>query len=149
LLRHHQRRDRISVISGISMSPRRRRYGLYFQLFPHNIRQPEVCAFLRDLLRHLRGPVILIWDNGAIHGGEPIRALQARHPRLHLYRFPGYAPELNPDEGVWQQAKRALANGRPDSQRELGRHLPSQLKRLRHSQPHLRACVRRSDLRGL
>jgi transposase len=149
LLRHRQRRDRISVISGLSVSPRRRRFGLYFRLFPPNIRQPEVRAFLQELLRHLRGGVIVVWDNGAIHGGELIRALHARHPRLHLYRFPGYAPELNPDEGVWQQAKRALANGRPDSQRELGRHLRSQLKRLRHSQPHLRACVRRSDLRGL
>jgi putative transposase len=131
------------------VSPRRRRYGLYFSLWLHNIRQPEVCAFLRDLLRHLRGAVIVVWDNGTIHGGEPLRALQARYPRLHLYRFPSYAPELNPDEGVWQHAKRALANGRPDSQRELTRHLRSQLARLRRSQLHLRGCVRGSDLPGL
>ncbi len=99
------------------MSPRRRRCGLYFLLSPKNIQHPEVCAFLRNLLRHLRGPVIVIWDNGTIHGGEAIRELQTRYPRLHLYRFPGYAPELNPDEGVWQLTKRTLANGRPDSQR--------------------------------
>jgi transposase len=146
LLRHRQRRDRISVISGLTLSPRRRRYGLYFLLSPQNIRHPEVCRFVRDLLRHLRGAVIVIWDNGAIHGGEAIRALQARYPRLHLYRFPGYAPELNPDEGVWQIAKRALANGRPDSQRELFRHLRSQLRRIRRSQSLLRGCVRGSDL---
>jgi transposase len=145
-LRHRQRRERISVISGLSVSPRRRRCGLYFLLSPKNIQHPEVCAFLRDLLRHLRGPVIVIWDNGTIHGGEAIRALQARYPRLHLYRFPGYAPELNPDEGVWQLAKRALANGRPDSQRELFRHLRSHLSRLRRSPSLLRGCVRGSDL---
>jgi putative transposase len=131
------------------VSPRRKRFGLYVQLYSHNIRQPEVCAFLKDLLRQLRGPVILVWDNGTIHRGEPIRAFLARHPRLQLYRFPGYAPELNPDEGIWQQAKRALANGRPDSQRELRRHLRSELNRLRRSQPHLRACLHRSDLKGL
>jgi hypothetical protein len=130
LLRHRQRRDRISAISGISVSPHRRRYGLYFQLFAHNIRQPQVCAFLRDLLRHLRGPVIVVWDNGAIHGGDPIRA-------------------INPDEGVWQQTKRSLANGRPGTQRELARHLRSQLHRLRNSQSHLRACLRASDLPGM
>jgi transposase len=146
LLRHRQRRERISVISGLSVSPRRRRCGLYFLLSPKNIQHPEVCAFLRDLLRHLRGPVIVIWDNGTIHGGEAIRALQVRYPRLHLYRFPGYAPELNPDEGVWQLAKRALANGRPDSQRELFRHLRSHLSRLRRSPALLRGCVRGSDL---
>jgi transposase len=146
LLRHRQRHDRISIISGLSVSPRRRRYGLYFSLSPNNIRHPEVCAFLRGLLRHLRGAVIVVWDNGTIHGGEAIRALQDRYPRLHLYRFPGYAPELNPDEGVWQLAKRALANGRPDSQRQLARHLRAQLTRLRCSQPLLRGCVRGSAL---
>jgi transposase len=146
LLRHRQRRERISVISGLSVSPRRRRCGFYFLLSPENIRHPEVCAFLRDLLRHLRGPVIVIWDNGTIHGGDAIRALQDRYPRLHLYRFPGYAPELNPDEGVWNLAKHALANGRPDSQRELFRHLRSHFSRIRRSQSLLRGCVRGSDL---
>jgi transposase len=146
LLRHRQRRERISVISGLSVSPRRRRCGFYFLLSPENIRHPEVCAFLRDLLRHLRGPVIVIWDNGTIHGGDAIRALQARYPRLHLYRFPGYAPELNPDEGVWNLAKHALANGRPDSQRELFRYLRSHFSRIRRSQSLLRGCVRGSDL---
>ena len=80
LLRHRQRRDRISVISGVSVSPRRRRYGLYFLLATKNLQHPEVCQFLRQLLRHLRGPVIVIWDNGKIHGGDAIRALQARYP---------------------------------------------------------------------
>jgi len=146
LLHHSQRRERISVISGLSVSPKRRRLGLYFRLHPKNIQHPEVCEFLRHLLRHLRGPVVLIWDNGTIHGGEAIRKLQGAFPRLHLYRFPGYAPELNPDEGVWQLAKRALANGRPNSQRELLRRLRAQLARLRRSAKHLRGCVRASDL---
>ena len=128
------------------MSPGRRRLGLYFRLHPKNIQHPEVCDFLRHLLRHLRGPVVLVWDNGTIHGGEAIWVLQRAFPRLHLFRFPGYAPELNPDEGVWQIAKRALANGRPDSQTELMRRLASQLARLHRSPRHLRGCVRGSDL---
>jgi transposase len=36
-----------------------------------------------------------------------------RHRRLHLELFPSYAPELNPDDGVWKLAKEELANGRP------------------------------------
>jgi transposase len=99
------------VISGISISPRRRHLGLYFRLHLKNIQHPEVCEFLRHLLRHLRGPVLLIWDSATIHKGEAIRALCSRFPRLHLYHFPGYAPELNPDEGVWKLAKQTLATG--------------------------------------
>jgi hypothetical protein len=64
--RHRQgRRDKISVISGISVSPRRRRLGLYYLLFYDNIGQDEVCVFLRELLRHLRGPVIVLLDNSS------------------------------------------------------------------------------------
>ena len=61
--RHCQgRRDKISVISGISLSPKQHRLGLYYLLFFDNIGQEEVCVFLRELLRHLRGPVIVLLD---------------------------------------------------------------------------------------
>ena len=50
---HRQgRRDKISVISGISLSPRRHRLSLYYLLFFDNIGQEEVCGFVRELLRH-------------------------------------------------------------------------------------------------
>ena len=117
--RHRYQRDKISVISGISVSPKRHRLGLYYQLWFDNIGQLEVCEFLRHLLRHLRGPVIALLDNANTHKGEPLRELQCQHPRLAIEYFPSYAPELNPDEGVWSLAKRDLANSRPDDVDEL------------------------------
>lgn len=146
LLRHWQRHDRISVISGLTVSPRRQRLGLYFQLHDENIHAAEVCGFLRDLLRHLRGPVIVLWDGGKIHKGPLVRALCAEFPRLHLERFPAYAPELNPDEGVWTLTKGQLANGRPDDRGVLRAHLLVALLGIRHSQRLLRGCITQSDL---
>jgi transposase len=146
LLRFWQRHDKISVISAVSVSPRRRRVGLYYQLHRTNIRQPAVCAFLRHLLRHLRGPVIVLWDNGRIHRGPVIRDFGHRIPRLHVEFFPAYAPELNPDEGVWHRAKATLANGRPDDLTALAAHLRAALARLRRSQRALRGCITQSDL---
>ena len=59
--RHRQgQRDKLSVISGISVSPKRHHLGLYYLLFYENIGQEEVCVFLRELLRHLRGPIIVL-----------------------------------------------------------------------------------------
>jgi transposase len=146
-LHHHwSRHDRISVISGVSVSPRRRRIGLYYQLHLTNIHQTEACAFVRLLLRHLRGPVIVVWDNGNIHQGDPVRALCRAFPRLRLERFPPYAPELNPDEGVWTTTKRTLANGRPDCQDELAAQLITALEELRRNPRNLRACITGSDL---
>lgn len=146
ILRHHYRRDRISAISAVSVSPRRRHVGLYYDLHAKNIQQDEVCRFLRQLLRHLRGHVIVVWDNGRIHAGMPIRELCRCYPRLHLESFPSYAPELNPDEGVWKLTKEDLANGCADDIMELGRELLRSLKQTGRSQARLRGCIRGSEL---
>jgi len=146
ITRYRYQHVKASLISALSVSPKRHRVALYYQLHRANIRRPEVCAFLRHLLRHLPGHVIVLWDNGQIHKGEAVRLLRARHPRLHLEYVPGYAPELNPDEGVWNQTKGALANGRPDNLDELAAHILRELANLRRSPASLRACFHESDL---
>jgi transposase len=114
IIRHRYQRDKVSAISAVTLSPARRRVGLYLHLHPdENITAVEVAVFLRALLRHLRGHVIVLLDSGSIHKGPEVQALEARYPRLHLERFPGYAPELNPDEWVWAYFKAELANGHP------------------------------------
>lgn len=144
--RHRYRRDKVSVISGISVSPRQQRLGLYWRLHLSNIGQLEVCEFLRHLLRHLRGPVIVLLDNSRTHKGEPLRALRCRHRRLRLRHFPSYAPELNPDEGVWSLAKGALANGRPDNVVDLLHDVAAALDEIAHSPTKLRGCIGQSEL---
>ncbi len=144
--RHCYRRDKISVISGVSVSPKRQHLGLFYQLYFNNIGQEEVCVFLRDLLRHLRGPVIAILDNSRTHHGEPLAELQRQHPRLHIEHFPSYAPELNPDEGVWSLAKRDLANGCPHDVQELMDDLIRSIERIRKSPAKLRGCILQSEL---
>ena len=145
-VRHWTTREKLSVISAISLSPVRRRVGLYYQVHDKNIQRPEVVRFLRHLLRHLHGHVIVLWDCGSPHKGEPIRELLRQHPRLRLESFPPYAPELNPDEGVWRMSKAALANESHDSLDTLLWSLTAALEDLRGSGDHLRACIRHSLL---
>jgi putative transposase len=135
------------VISALSVSPRRRHVTLYFRCLPDaNFDSIEVSIFLSHLLRHLRGFVIVIWDNGGCHKGEAMRAFLRRHRRLRLESLPPYAPEINPDEGVWNQTRTALANGRPDSSAGLTRTLNATLLELSTSQGNLRWCFHQSDL---
>ena len=140
------RRDKVSVISAISVSPQRQRLSLYYQLYFDNIRQEEVCVFLRELLRHLRGTVIVLLDNSSTHQGLPLQQLLRRHPRLQIERFPAYAPELNPDEGVWSLAKRALANSCPNDLEELVEDVIRSINVIRNSAPKLRGCIVQSEL---
>lgn len=59
-------------------------------------------AFLRHLRARHAGPLIVIWDNGPAHSGQPIRSYLAT-PGLHLrlVRLPAYSPDFNPDEHIW------------------------------------------------
>ena len=99
-------RDKVSVIAALSVAPTLRRLGLYWLADPKSYVTAEtVVKFLRELLKHLRGRVIVVWDGGSNHKGELIRALCARHARLHLERLPAYAPDLNPVEQVWSHLK--------------------------------------------
>jgi len=146
IIRHRYKRDKVSIISGVSVSPQRIRFGLYFQMHLDNIGQIEVCHFLKHLLRHLRGRIIAILDNSNTHKGNLIAELQKRNPRITIEYFPSYAPQLNPDEGVWSYAKRSLANGRPDNLEELLQTVADSLMKISKSQPILRGCVEHSEL---
>jgi transposase len=145
--RHRQgRRDKVSVISGISVSPKRRHLGLYYLLFYENIGQEEVCVFLRELLRHLRGPIIVLLDNSSTHQGGPLEELRARNPHLKIEHFPAYAPDLNPDEGVWSLAKRKLANSCPKNVKELMADVIRSINGIRASRKKLHGCILQSEL---
>jgi len=75
-----------------------------------------------------------------------VREFLSTAPRLKLHRFPGYAPELNPDEFVWSYLKRGVANTVPTDLRHLKRLIHTPLQRLRQSQRLLWACVKASEL---
>ncbi len=146
VVRHRYRHDRLSAISGIAVSPRQFHCRLHCHLYEDNIHGEEVAVFLRALLRQIRGPVIALLDNGKIHRADPVQELLADTSRLHLVAFPAYAPELNPDEGIWNHLKRRLANGRPDTQAELMDVLGEEISRLAASQHLLRGCIEQSEL---
>lgn len=59
-------------------------------------------AFLKQLREHHSEPLIVIWDNGPAHHGPEIREyLTIPNLRLRLVALPGYSPDFNPDEAIW------------------------------------------------
>ena len=120
--------------------------GLYVYFQPTNFTARHVAAFLRGLLRHLRGPVILLWDQGSIHRGPAMAAVQRAYPRLHIEEFPAYAPELNPVEPLWNDFKGHTANSLPRDTRDIRRSLQANTRRVRRSQAKLRSFILASEL---
>jgi transposase len=146
IVRHVYRRERLSVISALTVSPQRRHWGVYFSLQVRNIKGGDVASFLRFLLGHLRGQVVLVWDEALIHKDRPVRDFLTKHPGLHVERFPKYAPELNPAEHVWTQSKRRLANSSAQGISELQSMVGSELGRIQYSQHLLKSCLLATEL---
>lgn len=105
-----------------------------------------MAACLRELLRHLPGPVILLWDEAKIHKGPAIDEVLKDHPRLHAEPLPKYAPDLNPAEQVWNDFKRHTANSLPLDKQDIRNSLHASKRRVCRSQKKLRSFIRSSDL---
>jgi transposase len=150
ILRSWDRHDRISAISAITVSPRRRRVGLYFQLLPDdtNVHGEDVVAFLRELRRQLPVPMTILWDKGNVHDrSKAVRAYLAGHPSIETEPFPSYTPEANPDEGGWEHTKHGrLANFAPEDTAELRAVLIEELERLDRRPDLLASFIRHAKI---
>ena len=141
-------RKKVSVIGAVSVSPVTRRLGFYFATAADgSFTAEKVAAFLRDLLRHLRGKVAVIRDGGPNHKGPVIRAFLRKNKRLRRERLPAYAPDRNPVAMVWSRLKWGrLANFVPDDLADLDDWIVEYLVALKHDPKLLRALWERSDL---
>lgn len=80
--------------------------GLHFRTYPKEyVNNVKAAEFLRALLQELPGEVVVLWDGGPMHKGEPIRELLREYPRLSVVRLPPYCPHFNPVEYLWSWLK--------------------------------------------
>lgn len=97
------RRDKISAISAITLTPARYLPDLAFRLLPakENYTAVRVVEFLKELRRAMPRFTV-IWDRSRIHGrAKVVKAYLAEHPEIVAEDLPAYAPEMNPGEMVW------------------------------------------------
>src|SRR5579875_280830 len=140
ILRTRFSRDHLSVISGITLTEQ-----LYLEVQDHAYTAESVVIFLHHLLDQITGHVTVIWDGAPIHRSRVINQFLAEGAakRLHLERLPGYAPDLNPDEGVWNYLKRVeLANVCCHDLADLTAQVQQDTQQVRAKPELLRACSR-------
>ena len=144
------RRDRISAISSITVSPKTRSLNLYFDLLPDNtnVHGEDVVTYLRKLRAHLGGPMTILWDGSRVHDpSAAVQAYLARHPDIRTERIPAYAPELNPDELVWAWTKYGrLGNLAADDTASLRDYIETELAYLRRHPRLLASFIEKTDL---
>ncbi len=144
------RRDRLSAISAITVSPVRGRPNLFFRVFPRHVHAEQVVAFLGELHRSL-GAITVVWDRGPIHDKATlVRTWLAKHPGVVTEKFPAYAPTSNPDEGVWGWTEYGRrANLAAENADVLWDHAMEELVTAKHSPDLLNGFLRQTKLPGL
>jgi transposase len=62
--------------------------------------------FLKHLIQDRKRPLILLVDHATFHGSKLVRDFVSAHrTRLRIFFLPKRAPEMNPDEQVWNEIK--------------------------------------------
>lgn len=125
-------RHRLNLISAVSSE------GLLrYKTFTGKLDQWAFIRFLKSLLKSVRKPVIIITDGHPAHRAKSVRDFVEKDPRLlGLHLLPGYSPELNPDELVWNYLKEKLGKVALKTKEDFVRFIRKTMKRLQ-GLPHI------------
>ncbi|MFL1378057.1 MULTISPECIES: transposase [unclassified Nocardiopsis] len=131
---------RVSLAGLVCTRPGRRTRFVFRTRVRHSGRRHEpkgftarsYVEFLDEVHRRLGGPIVLVWDNERRHVGALVRQAVEAREWLTVFRFPTYAPELNPVEGVWSHLRRGLGNLTPRGIDQLAVVVRSRLRKMQH-----------------
>lgn len=144
-----RQRDKVAVAGALWLAPQRDRLGLLSMTLVNDFFDSAASAvFLEVVVRSLPGAVVVVWDQGQMHKGEPIHAVQTKHPRLCVEALPPYAPDLNPVEWLWKWLKYdRLCNYAAADAAELEEEAMRHLRSIQEDQEQLWEFFHNSDLR--
>ena len=81
--------------------------AFWYELYTERLNATGFIALLTHFMRRRTGRVYLVLDGHPAHRAKVVaQYVQNLKGRLELHFLPGYAPELNPDEFVWNHLKR-------------------------------------------
>jgi transposase len=107
-------RQKVNAISEINASG-----AFWYDVYTGRFNAELFINKLKAFMRHRRRPVFLVLDGHPAHRAKIVAAyVQSLEGRLELHFLPGYAPDLNPDEFVWNHLRQAGVTKTPLKQNE-------------------------------
>lgn len=127
------RRQSVNAISAVNAKG-----GFWYKTYTERMNADKFTRLLKDFMRGRRGRVYVVLDGHPAHRAKCVkRYVDSMEGRLELYFLPGYAPELNPDEFVWNYLKRQGVSKKPLAKGESLRPRVERDLRYIKSKPHL------------
>jgi transposase len=133
------RYDRLSVMGALSTAG-----DLLTWTQDRPVKGPDLVRFLPHVLAHIPGPILFVWDGLPAHRCQAIKDFLSTPAakRLTLLQLPAYAPDLNPQEGIWSYLKYVeLANVCCHDLAELRLELRRAIQRVRSRLEVIIGCL--------
>lgn len=88
--------------------------AFWFATYKGGMSAELFVTMLKHIMKGRRKPLFLVLDSLPAHRARMVRDyVETTNGKLELHFLPGYAPELNPDELVWNYVKRTGTAKRP------------------------------------
>jgi transposase len=95
------KRQKVNVISAVNAQG-----AFWCQVYTHTLKQGTFIEFLKNFMTGQRGKVFLVLDSHPAHIANSVKEyVKSTRGKLELHFLPPYAPDLNPDEFVWNYLK--------------------------------------------
>jgi transposase len=102
-------RQSVNAISAVNA-----RGGFWFETYTQRLNATSFVELLRHFMHGRKGRSFLVLDGHPAHRAKMVaQYIQRLRDRLELHFLPGYAPELNPDEFVWNHLKHQGVSKKP------------------------------------
>lgn len=136
-------RQSVSAASAVNA-----RGGFWFVTYKGGLSAELFIEMLRMLMRSRRRPLFLILDSLPAHKAKIVQDYVAStNGKLEFYFLPGYAPELNPDELVWNYMKTTGTAKRPLSMGEsLHDRIDAELLQIQSNSALVRSFFKAEDV---
>lgn len=126
----------ISAIGGIDPDG-----GIHFRTHEGSIKKEQVIDYLEQLMRHMDGYIVILWDGLPAHRAIAVKEFVELHAdRITIYRLPAYCPDFNPVEWLWAEIKWTRLKGYcPKNLSELRKRLIGIVRVLRRKPDLIRS----------
>jgi transposase len=147
-------RGRVNV-AGVACFREGHRSHFFYRLHVYHGRKNEPRSFswqdYRDLIvathQQLGTPVVWCWDNLSVHLRQELADFAEENKDwLRVFQLPSYAPELNPQEGIWSLLKRGIVNFVATNLTGLERIVKRKLKKIQYHPELIDGCLAETGL---
>ncbi len=126
------------------------RGDMRFSFIEGRMNSDRYIQFLRKLRKDAGRPIIVVADNASYHKSKKVIALGEKSEEdggegIHVALLPTYCPELNPDEQVWNHAKRRLGKLFVVTKDEMKSALTSIMRSIQRTKSLVRSFFKLED----